>query len=357
MLSGFVFGISIMTKLFGVIAAGTLVLLMFAERTSAVEGVGRHFKRFLPGRTPFRPRIREIAVFSLSVALSTLLIMSLFGIGNVVQGAFLNQLHRPVDPVGVKLGIMGVFLLCNIVAIPFAIIGFRRLYRREEGIFVLVGASYLLFFIFQGKTWPHHLIFLSPIIALSACIGALKVLEHLVGRGRIVRRSNPGRTTRIALGSLLLMAIMLNGAFALMINQEGQPLDQSSASIVESLTVPDDYVISGDPMIARLADRPIPPSIVNLAFVQYPLITDDQLNRTAVEYGVTVIVITYRLLHMPGFREFVEGNYTLRAKLYDTSDSLNEDYEVRLIYYLPKDAPLRSDPDWGSALRTDGGPG
>jgi hypothetical protein len=356
MLSGFVFGISIMTKLFGVIAAGTLVMLMFAERTCAVQGIGGRIGRFLPGERLFRPRIREIAIFALSVVLSTLVIMSFFGIHNVVQGAFLNQLHRPVDPFGVRMGTLGVFLLCNIVAVPFAILGIRELYRREEGIFILIGGAYLLFFLVQGKTWPHHLIFLSPVLAIAAGIGIMRLLDKGSLRRRYLFRSSALKASRIVLVTLLIMAIMVGGAFAFMLNQEGQPLDQSSASIVNSLCGPEDYVISGDPMIARLAERSIPPSIVNLAFVQYPVITDDQLNDTAIEYGVTVIVITYRLLHMEGFREFVEGNYTLRARLYDRSESLSEDYEIRLIYYLPDHSPLRTLPEWRSALPPgDGG--
>jgi hypothetical protein len=350
MLSGLVFGVSIMTKLFGVIAAGSLILLMFAERLCAVPVLGERLGRLLPGERLFRPRIREIGIFALSVVLSTLLIMSFFGIENVFQGAFLNQLHRPVDTVWVRFRTLGVFLLCNIVAIPFALGGIRKLYRHEEGIFILVGGAYLAFFIVQGKTWPHHLIFLSPILAISAGIGLMRFIGAGTRKGLFPARTRGLKVTRIALVSLLILAILEGGAFAFMLNQEGQPLDQSSASIVRSLSGPEDYIIVGDPMIARLAERPIPPNVVNIAFVQYPPITDDELNETAIQYGVTVVVITYRLLHMSGFREFVEGNYTLRAKLFDESSSLSDDYKLRMIYLLPEGSHLREHPQWGSAL-------
>ncbi|MDG6225025.1 MAG: phospholipid carrier-dependent glycosyltransferase [Candidatus Thermoplasmatota archaeon] len=345
--SGVLFALSIMTKLFGVIAAAAIIGVMCAELISTRGPLrSARLERLLPGGSRSSNMFADIAVFSAAIAGTTLLIMTLFGFTNVVQGIFLNQLHRPSDPFLTKLAYLGVFALCNIVAVPFFLFGIPSLYRRKEGILVLVGASYLLFLMVQGKTWIHHFVFVSPFLSISAGIGLSVVMKGL----RSIRISSPTVSIRSALALMLILSAFLGGSMAVVVRYEGHPMDMNDSEIVSRLSGENDFVISGDPMTALLAERPTPPNIVNLAYVQYPLITDDLLNETAIDYGVTVVVITYRLLQMEGFMDFVEGNYTLRATLTLDSLTLSDEYEIRYIYALPEDAPLRYHPRWGSAL-------
>jgi hypothetical protein len=138
----------------------------------------------------------------------------------------------------------------------------------------------------------------------------------------------------------------VGGGFSLLVNERGQSAQYKAASLLEDMTEEDDYVISGDPLIPVIADRPQPPPVVNVARLKYPDITNDQLNNTTIIYGVEVVIITYHLAEMEGYVEFVEENYVLRAEYTDNSLPLMEEEEIFRVYYLPIDSPLRENEMW-----------
>ena len=66
-----------------------------------------------------------------------------------------------------------------------------------------------------------------------------------------------------------------------------------------------------DQIVTLLADRLCPPNVVNLATIQYPKVTGEELIDTSEEYKVEVVVVTHRVESREGFMDYLEGNFTL----------------------------------------------
>ncbi|MEA3557912.1 MAG: phospholipid carrier-dependent glycosyltransferase [Candidatus Thermoplasmatota archaeon] len=347
-LMGVSFAIASMIKLFGIIATGAVGLILLIDLLSEL-GVFRRIgvSRFLP---PKRSGIKleHIALFTLSFFLFVLLIMVRYGVMEVIEGTFLNQLNRPISPLSIKLTTFGVFLLLNVIAFPFMFFGIRSLYRRPEGVILIISGFYLLWFMFQATTWFHHLIFLSPVVALTAGIGVIEVSKRWSRRKRF--RNVPGITRRVLIYAeviLVLSAAVIGGGFSYLVKERGESIQTRASEILVDLTDEGDFVISGDPIIAVMANRPMPPEMINVAKLQFPDITPENLTRACIEYAVEVVVLAYHLEEMTEFVDFVEGNYTIKALIKDNEFFLDNDVTEYRIFHLPIDSRLRTMDDWG----------
>jgi hypothetical protein len=152
--------------------------------------------------------------------------------------------------------------------------------------------------------------------------------------------------------TLILLTAVVGGGFSWVVKESSPAMDNRAANILLEITDENDFVISGDPLVPVKAYRPVPPNLVNVAELQYPDITNDELNQTCIEYAVEAVVITYHLEEMEGFVDFVERNYRLKATIQYDDFYLDDDLQEYLIYYLPIDAPLRQHPDWGVGARS-----
>ncbi|MGA1873557.1 MAG: ArnT family glycosyltransferase [Thermoplasmatota archaeon] len=350
-LTGFFLAIASMIKLFGAIAAFAIGLILLFDWISDLELTERFgLHRFIPPKR-IAVKFEHIVLFSLSFILVVLFIMARYGVSEVVEGIFLNQLNRPVAPFMTKLSFFGVFLLLNAGAIPFLVFGMRPLYRRPEGVILLISGLYLLWFIFQATTWIHHLIFLSPAISLTAGVGVISFTRwwsrrsFMKGHPRIT-----GRMLIYAEVTLILLAAVIGGGFSWVVKESGPSIDDRAADILIEITDEGDFVISGDPIVPVKAYRLVPPNLVNVAVLQYPIITDDELNTTCIEFSVEAVIITYHLSEMTGFVDFVEKNYRIKATIQQDEFFLDREVRTYEIYYLPIDAVIRQHPDWGNGL-------
>jgi len=347
MIAGFLIGISTMTKLFGGITFGAVGLILLMDILFDRYGQERPLDRFtLPPRGEFRTGLQHPVIFTLSFSLVVLLFMMLFGPMEVIRGTFLNQLHRPVASPLFKAGQFMKYLLPILASIPFFILGIGPLYRRREGVVLIIGSVFLIYFILQAMTFDHHLIFLSPVIAIGAGIGFRRALRMFEYRHSILRAA-----ARISPMILVIAASLVSSGMVLHVHYRGEPAQEEVAAIVRDLTSEEDFIISGDPLISVLADRRVPPSVVNVAHIQYPSITSDALNTSVVEYGIECVVLSYHLMEMKGFRNFVDENFHLRAVIFDRQNPLLDDEVSYSIYYLCDDSILRDVPGWG-ALKT-----
>lgn len=350
-LLGTFMAIGSMVKLFGVIATGAAGLILLFDWMTGLEWIRKfRLERFAPPKK-VNVRLEHILLFSLSFILVVLVIMTRYGVREVIQGTFINQLGRPVSPFTTKLSFFGIFLLLNAGAIPFLIFGIRPLYRRPEGVILIISFAYLLWFIFQATTWIHHLIFLSPCISLTAGVGIINFTRWWSGRNHM--RRHPRITRRMLIYTevtLILCAAIIGGAFSWVVKESGPSIDDRAADILMEITDENGFVISGDPIIPVKAYRPVPPNLVNVAVLQYPYITDDELNTTCIEYAVEAVVVAYHLQEMKGFVNFVEENYRIKATIVGEEHFLDPDVQEYLIYYLPIDAAIRLHPDWGSGI-------
>lgn len=347
-LMGSALAVASMIKLFGVIATGAVGLILLADMLGQWPIIERfRIDRFLPPRR-IKVELQHLILYTLSFLLIVLLIMTRYGVVQVIEGILLNQLHRPVTPLGMKLTTFGIFFLLNIVALPFIYFGLRKLYRRPEGVILVISMFYLLWFMFQATTWFHHLIFLSPAISLTAGIGIIEVGKRA---SRLPRLKNlPGGTRRVLIiveVFLVLSAAIVGGGFSYVVMERGEPIQNKASEILMDITDEDDFVISGDPLVPALAGRKVPPEFINVAKLQYPEVTSENLTRACIEYAVEAVVMAYHLEEMPEFRDFIESNYTLRSTIKDDDFFLDNDVTEYRIFYLPIDSSLRTLQDWG----------
>jgi hypothetical protein len=356
LLMGFSLGIGAMIKLFAVIAAGVMGIIMFFDWINDTDAplLDRvRTSKFLPGRKFHQVRFIHMVLLVLSFALVVLFIMARFGIVDVFEGMFLNQLNRPVSPFTRKLRFFGVFVLLNSIAFPFFFLGLKPLYKKPEGIIIIITLAFFFYFMFQAATWIHHFVFLSPGLSLTAGVGVIrlgKMIERYRRKKEDVKFPVPaktaGRTILYIQVVLMLLVAVIGGGFSLVVKERGQSAQYKAASLVEDLTEPEDFVISGDPMIAAIADRPQPPPVVNVARLKYPDVTNDMLNETTIIYGVEVVIITYHLAEMEGYVDFIEMYYKQKARYVDNTLPLLEEENEHRVFILPGDSDLRDHELW-----------
>lgn len=357
MFMGFALATGSMVKLFAVIAAGTMGGIMFLDWVNDSDlGPLKKIKteRFLPDRKFRNVQFHHMLILLLSFSLIVLLIMARFGYMNTIEGMLLNQLHRPKSPLTTKLQFFGIFALLNSIAIPFFFFGIKRVYNRTEGVILIIGGVFFVYFMTQATTWIHHFVFLSPVLALTSGVGIIRVGE-IIGDRRSRKKRSTEKETKMSIERkilylqviLLILVAVIGGGFSLLVKERGESAQYKAASLVEEITGREDYVLSGDPLIPVIAERSQPPGVVNLAELKYPEITSDELNHTTILYGVEVVIITYHLEEMFGYVEFVEEYYTLKATYSDNSLPLLQEEEVFKVYYLPDDSDLRVHELWG----------
>ncbi|MGA1793213.1 MAG: ArnT family glycosyltransferase [Thermoplasmatota archaeon] len=347
-LMGFFLATASMIKLFGLIATFAIGLILVYDWVSdmgMMEKFDLH-RFFPPKRTTVK--LEHILLFSLSFILVVLFIMARYGVEEVYMGTFLNQMNRPVAPFMTKLSFFGLFMLLNAGAIPFLVFGVRPLYKRPEGVILLISGLYLLWFMFQATTWTHHLIFLSPAISLTAGVGVINFTRWWSKRKHMKRYPRiTGRMLVYAEVTLILLAAIIGGGFSWVVKETGPSMSDRAVDILLEITDEGDFVISGDPIITVKAYRLVPPNLVNVAELQYPEITNDMLNETCIEFAVEAVIITYHLETMEGFVDFVETNYRIKATIQQDDFFLDREVRTYRIFYLPIDAPIRQHPDWG----------
>lgn len=356
LLMGFSLGIGAMIKLFAVIAAGIMGIIMLLDWVNDTEiSILKKLKtrKYLPHRKYQDVKFIHMVLLLLSFSLVVLFIMARFGIMNVIEGMFLNQLHRPFAPFTTKLRYFGIFVLLNSIAFPFFFLGFKPLYKRPEGVIPIITIGFFLYFMFQAATWIHHFVFLSPGLSVTAGVGVIR-LGKMIDRYRRKKESmklpvptkTAGRTILYMQVILMLLVAVIGGGFSLVVKERGQSAQYKAASLVEDLTGPDDFVISGDPMIPAIADRPQPPPVVNVARLKFPDVTNDQMNETTIIYGVEVVIITYHLAEMEGYVDFIEKHYKRKARYVDNTLPLLEEEDEYRVFYLPDDSDLRNHELW-----------
>ncbi len=328
-ISGALLGLACMVKLYAVVAAGMVFLILLLDLISTrVRFNDRGIDRFLPERVNDGGKVGHIIAYCIAGAAAASIVLLIFGPATVIEGILLNQMGRPVDPIRNKLLYLSVFLGANLLALPFLVMGLSKTYRSEAGVVLIISLGFLLFMLFQAKTWPHHFLYLSPALALSAGMGGT-LLSRRVSKGALSSRRGAAIPAVILVTSVLVI-----GGFSYAVVARGHPVEYQVADMVRSLTDEGDYVLSGNPRIAVLAERPTPPSIVNVAIVQSPPLTDEILNETALEYDVKVIVLTYHLEEFDGFTSFVEENYDLRATFHDTHLPFEQDERIYRVYVI-----------------------
>jgi 4-amino-4-deoxy-L-arabinose transferase-like glycosyltransferase len=158
----------------------------------------------------------------------------------------------------------------------------------------------------------HHVVFLIPCLALIAGVGVRALSQVQVPA--LPRVRVPG----LAFSALAVSAVVAAGAFQVGDRQANQALriaaehNATVASVIRSETQAGAYVISDNQYAVAMANRDVPPSLVDTSGVQIVTnaMTADALERAAHRYRVAVIVFdSGRLKQVQGLLPWLRLHY------------------------------------------------
>ena len=290
--AGLMVGIATSVKLLG--GLGLLGMVSFF----AVESVrGRMKPRFV---------LSSVAVIVLSAAVPVVLLMAYLGPSDMLRGMVLDQGHRGFDAL-MKLSLVAFFGLNLAYALPLARI--RTTWREgiEHRFLLSVAAVIIAFMVLQPLLFLHHMVFLSPVLAVLAGSTIASTLgtryEHHEGVNKVVMSRK--RHMRVAVLSIFVVGVVISSGLSFYgLAAQQRPSQLVYGGYLAELTDSGDWVVCGDPLIAAYADRLMPPEVANVAERQYPELTSERLQQAVLDYDVSAVVICYYLNEfedLPGF--------------------------------------------------------
>lgn len=328
--SGVALGLGVMVKLFDVVAAvPALLYLLLPVGLVCLDESGR-LRR--PARRELAHGAREALPDVALLVVGTLGAMLLVLLPYLPHwGALYDQVvtfHlRAADayPLGLLYNLTEIarageeypVLVVAVVAVGFAV------YRRDWRI-LPPALWFLVSFVFLVQQQPllgHHRVLLSAPLALTAAVGlaiAATVWPKRASAGQ--RRSQPPDRQRqqqgVAMLTLTALVVVVGLALGYRTTRSAAvpPTDEQTRMVValERLTVPGAVVVCDDQYIAGLADRNVPPELVDTSLVR---IRSGYLTAAQLEAAITrsnaraILFASGRFELIPGFTEWVQANF------------------------------------------------
>jgi 4-amino-4-deoxy-L-arabinose transferase-like glycosyltransferase len=295
--SGLMIGLSSASKLLGVLGLIGMLLFMILE---------------LRPKSEQRPRrILDIIILVAVSAIPVGMFMVALGPGDMIHGMVFDQGHRSYE-FGLKLSVLGFFAVNIAYLLP--LVNARIMWRERSEFRFLLALSFVLlaFMVFQPLTFLHHMVMLSPPLAILAGSFIASAIEHkkressALGKRIVTKKNILSANQIIALAVVGILVSTGLGAYGLA--TQGRPIQEGYAKLIQMYSRPNQWVVSGDPLMVSLADRLTPPSLVNMAYRQYPDITEQALESEIIHFNVTVVVVCYRLNDMPSLPLFLTAN-------------------------------------------------
>jgi hypothetical protein len=201
----------------------------------------------------------------------------------------------------------------------------RRWYLLTALVWMVAALAILLR---QAPLFPRHLVLLAPALALSAALGLTPAAETLSAEARIIsarlRRFDARWTTRTSKVFFIGLPVFLLAAYLLFNVQDFAlyplgPVKTAAhlsqiANDLQHLTTPQQQVITDDQYIAALADRNVPPELVDTSEVRITTgyLTTEQIIGIAEQPQIGAILFyTGRFDELPGWRDWVEQHFRL----------------------------------------------
>ena len=315
-LAGVAFSVSLLVKLiiaFAIIPLALAIPLRRSEARSWME------------------MARDLGILALAIAIPILLCLVIFDgrslldqvIGTYLRGKKVYPLHiaRNVDKMlsylSDKYGLL-ILALCGIMS-SLAI-------RRRKGMLVITVWLCLtvIVLLIHSPLRPHHLvILLFPLATLAgSAVGNLwSSLCYLSARSTSQRALL--LLGLIALGLFILeLPEMIQAGQELLRQDEQAKLGLEAVQFVKTMTDPEDFVITDEPMIALRARRKVPPSLSNTSKmrIQTGQLTAGELIAVTKEYNPKAVIFweEHRLTELPAYVHWVKSHYLLAKRFDDT---------------------------------------
>lgn len=299
-LSGLLLGLSAASKLYGAVAVlGVLVFIVmeaFADRKRKV------------------PAARKAVDAALLVLVSVIplgVLLAFLGPSEMLGGMVFDQGHRDLDLL-MKLSVLLFFAFMVAYALPLAYARALWARSREAGVLLCVSVVLLLNFVLQPLAFLHNMILMSPPLAILVGLLVADIIEPEKTKSRNENddaRTKTGMRFGGAVMALFAAGIVVSAGFAAYgLAVQGKPSQQAYGERISSWTSEDDWIISGDPLIAAYAGRDMPLSMINMGTRIYPDITLQDVQDAVAAHSVSVVVICYRLFEedMAGLPAFLE---------------------------------------------------
>jgi len=298
-LAGVLVGLSAATKLFGGLALVAMLLFMVVEQWR----VGRH------SRTASRV-IFDVLVLIVGAALPIVRLLLALGPSDMLNGMVFDQGHRQFDLV-MKLSIPIFFGLNLAYALPLVFARRMWVHSKEARFLLILTGVLLANFVLQPLVFLHHMVVMSPGLAILS--GILVAHELEIKKGLYVERAETvsGKKgiseTRVIMAISIVGILVSAGLASYGIAAQQKPGQWEYAEKIAQWTTPDDWIISGDPLVTAYAERLTPPLMVNVGTRIYPELTLGEVESAVAEYDVAVFLLSYRFLEndMTGLAQFL----------------------------------------------------
>jgi 4-amino-4-deoxy-L-arabinose transferase-like glycosyltransferase len=293
-LAGALMGVAAAVKLLG--ALGLLALILFLGVEALRE---RSFKL---------PRAVDVCILVAAGALPMVVLMLVLGPSEMLQGMLFNQTHREFE-LFFKLSILAYLGLNLSYVLPLAYAKDLWNVGPEVRYLMIVAMVILVFMIVQPLVFFHHLVLMSPALAILAGFVTEESLKSKKGdrkKTRIYHKMKKGKFIRrfATVVVMIDIAASMGLAFYGMAAQD-KPSEIVYAEKLRGMSADGDYVLCGDPLISAYADRLTPPGVVNVAYRRYPQLTLDMIADAIETYNVSVVVVCFRLKEIDDLRFYL----------------------------------------------------
>jgi hypothetical protein len=295
--AGLAGGIATSMKLFG--AVGVVATVVFIAH------------EMLAKRDSRRSRLLDIVILLATALLPVVLLMLYLGPSDMLNGMLFDQGHRQYD-LFLKLSVLAYFGLNLGYLLPLLYARAAWRLSRETKFMLVLTVFVAGFIVLQPLTMLHHMVMVSPILAMltGVLVGEWSARKKGGSETKVSDEdAKKGRPSRMAFFAILAVGLVVSaglGSYGVLSQNEPRQLFYSE--LLKQVTLPEDWVVSGDPLIPAYAGRMVPPEAVNVAYRVFPELTQQDLERIILEYNVSVVIVCYRLNDMPGLAEFLASN-------------------------------------------------
>jgi len=330
-LAGVAFSVSLLVKLITAFAIVPLLLSVLLRRNKMHSWI---------------EMAEDWGILALAVAIPILLCLVIFdgrALLDQVVGTYLRS--KEVYPLDIAYNVdeMLTYLSGQYGLLALSLYGIVSSLSmgRRKGVLIITGwlCFTVISLLINSPLQPHHLILLLfPLATLSGTAAGefVSSLSYLTARPlpfdpalRPAQGGAQGRPQR----ALLLLGLIALGIYILelpemivadqeLLRQDDEAeLGREAVQFVKTMTDPEDFVITDEPMIAFRANRKVPPSLSNTSKMRIRTghLTDGELIALTKEYEPQAVIFwEHRLHQLPAYVHWVKYHYLLAKQFDDT---------------------------------------